>query len=153
MSATLAPSPEGCLSALMVSQFGEKSQWTARPRGLFQAGEPQINQPLPPESDGGGTGLECSRDGPSTEEPGALVEADDGARRRPLKKYRAAPWQADDLKPHRTRLFNLSKDPNFVAKFWDIVGLYLTHRRRPWSSVATRKASARLWSAPSPAFP
>jgi transposase len=34
-------------------------------------------------------------------------------------------WQANDLKPHRTRLFKLSKDPHFGAKFWDIVGLYL----------------------------
>ena len=34
-------------------------------------------------------------------------------------------WRANDLKPHRTRLFKLSKDPHFEAKFWDIVGLYL----------------------------
>jgi transposase len=34
-------------------------------------------------------------------------------------------WQANDLKPHRTRLFKLSQDPHFGAKFWDIVGLYL----------------------------
>jgi transposase len=34
-------------------------------------------------------------------------------------------WQANELKPHRTRLFKLSKDPHFVAKFWDVIGLYL----------------------------
>ena len=34
-------------------------------------------------------------------------------------------WRANDLKPHRTRLFKLSKDAHFAAKFWDIVGLYL----------------------------
>ena len=34
-------------------------------------------------------------------------------------------WAANDLKPHRTRLFKLSNDPQFEAKFWDIVGLYL----------------------------
>jgi transposase len=34
-------------------------------------------------------------------------------------------WQANDLKPHRTRLFKLSKDPHFEAKFWDVIGLYL----------------------------
>jgi transposase len=34
-------------------------------------------------------------------------------------------WQQNDLKPHVTRTFKLSRDPNFEAKFWDIVGLYL----------------------------
>jgi transposase len=34
-------------------------------------------------------------------------------------------WTANDLKPHRTRLFKLSNDPQFEAKFWDVVGLYL----------------------------
>jgi transposase len=34
-------------------------------------------------------------------------------------------WQAHELKPHLTRSFKLSRDPNFVAKVEDIVGLYL----------------------------
>jgi transposase len=34
-------------------------------------------------------------------------------------------WEHNELKPHQTRTFKLSKDPNFEAKFWDIVGLYL----------------------------
>jgi transposase len=34
-------------------------------------------------------------------------------------------WAANDLKPHRTRTFKLSQDPNFKAKFWDVIGLYL----------------------------
>jgi transposase len=34
-------------------------------------------------------------------------------------------WRANDLKPHRTRLFKLSEDPHFEAKFWDVIGLYL----------------------------
>lgn len=34
-------------------------------------------------------------------------------------------WAANDLKPHRERTFKLSKDPDFEAKFWDVVGLYL----------------------------
>ena len=34
-------------------------------------------------------------------------------------------WAANDLKPHRTRTFKLSNDPQFETKFWDIVGLYL----------------------------
>ena len=30
-------------------------------------------------------------------------------------------WRANDLKPHRTRTFKLSREP----KFWDVIGLYL----------------------------
>ncbi|MDG6387832.1 IS630 family transposase, partial [Pseudomonas syringae] len=28
-------------------------------------------------------------------------------------------------KPHLTRTFKLSNDPNFEEKFWDVIGLYL----------------------------
>jgi len=34
-------------------------------------------------------------------------------------------WAANDLKPHRTRTFKLSNDPQFEMKFWDVIGLYL----------------------------
>src|SRR5712692_3791155 len=34
-------------------------------------------------------------------------------------------WVAHGLKPHLTKTFKLSRDPNFVAKVEDIVGLYL----------------------------
>jgi transposase len=34
-------------------------------------------------------------------------------------------WAANDLKPHRTRTFKLSNDPQFETKFWDVIGLYL----------------------------
>ena len=34
-------------------------------------------------------------------------------------------WRAHKLRPHRVRAFKLSKDPAFVAKLRDIVGLYL----------------------------
>ncbi len=34
-------------------------------------------------------------------------------------------WKANDLKPHRTRTFKVSQDPQFEAKFWDVIGLYL----------------------------
>ena len=34
-------------------------------------------------------------------------------------------WQANDLKPHLTRTFKLSRDPQFEPKFWDVIGLYL----------------------------
>jgi transposase len=34
-------------------------------------------------------------------------------------------WSANDIKPHVTRTFKLSKDARFVEKFWDIIGLYM----------------------------
>ena len=35
-------------------------------------------------------------------------------------------WRAHGLKPHLVRRFKISRDPHFVAKLEDIVGLYLT---------------------------
>jgi transposase len=34
-------------------------------------------------------------------------------------------WSRNDIKPHLTRTFKLSNDPDFVPKFWDVIGLYL----------------------------
>ena len=34
-------------------------------------------------------------------------------------------WRRHGLRPHRTRLFKLSNDPQFAAKLSDIVGLYV----------------------------
>jgi transposase len=34
-------------------------------------------------------------------------------------------WQAHGLQPHRTETFQLSRDPHFVRKLRDVVGLYL----------------------------
>ena len=34
-------------------------------------------------------------------------------------------WAANDIKPHLSRTFKLSKDKQFEAKFWDVIGLYL----------------------------
>jgi transposase len=34
-------------------------------------------------------------------------------------------WRQNDLKPHLTRTFKLSRDPQFEPKFWDVIGLYL----------------------------
>lgn len=35
-------------------------------------------------------------------------------------------WNRNEIKPHLTRTFKVSNDPNFVAKFWDVIGLYLS---------------------------
>ena len=34
-------------------------------------------------------------------------------------------WASNDLKPHLTRTFKLSRDPHFEPKFWDVIGLCL----------------------------
>lgn len=34
-------------------------------------------------------------------------------------------WQAHQIKPHRTRGFKVSRDPQFLEKLTDVVGLYL----------------------------
>ena len=34
-------------------------------------------------------------------------------------------WQAANLQPHRTKTFKLSRDPHFVHKLRDVVGLYM----------------------------
>jgi transposase len=35
-------------------------------------------------------------------------------------------WQEHELQPHRQETFKLSRDPDFVAKLLDVVGVYLT---------------------------
>ena len=35
-------------------------------------------------------------------------------------------WAANAIQPHLTRPFKLSRDPHFEAKFWDVIGLYLS---------------------------
>src|SRR5438046_909966 len=35
------------------------------------------------------------------------------------------PWQLHNLKPHLSRTFKLSRDPKFIEKLTDVVGLYL----------------------------
>jgi transposase len=35
-------------------------------------------------------------------------------------------WQDHQLKPHRTKSFKLSRDPEFIEKLTDVVGVYLT---------------------------
>jgi len=34
-------------------------------------------------------------------------------------------WRSHNIKPHRTRTFKLSRDPRFLEKLTDVVGLYL----------------------------
>ena len=38
-------------------------------------------------------------------------------------------WHAHGLKPHLSRTFKVSTDPQFAEKLTDVVGLYLNHSR------------------------
>jgi hypothetical protein len=58
-------------------------------------------------------------------------------------------WKAHWLAPHRVRTFKLSKDPQFVPKLRDVVGLYLPRPRTRLSSRSTRRARYRRSTAPS----
>ena len=59
-------------------------------------------------------------------------------------------WAAHGLKPHLTKTFKLLRDPNFVAKVEDIVGLYLNppdkalvlavDERDPWGADNDRRS-------------
>ena len=55
-------------------------------------------------------------------------------------------WQLHNLKPHLNRTFKLSRDPKFVEKLTDVVGLYLNPARRltkPEPSKGCRRPAPR----------
>ena len=56
-------------------------------------------------------------------------------------------WQMHNLKPHLSRTLKLSRDAKFLEKLTDVVGLYLTPRRRLWYCVWTRRVKSKRWTA------
>ena len=62
-------------------------------------------------------------------------------------------WSTNDIKPHRTRIFKLSCDQQFEAKFWDVIGVYLDPPDNAVVLAAMRKASVRRCSGANPACP
>jgi hypothetical protein len=58
-------------------------------------------------------------------------------------------WQAHELQPHRVRRFKLSKDPEFVPKLREIVGLYVNPPAYATCSRSTRNRRSRRSTAPS----
>ena len=52
-------------------------------------------------------------------------------------------WREHPLKPHQVKGFKVSNDPLFAEKLRDVVGLYLTRRRRPSCFRSTKKAKSR----------
>jgi transposase len=62
-------------------------------------------------------------------------------------------WAANDLKPHRTRTFKLSNDPEFEAKFWDVIGLYLNPPTRALVLCCDEKSQCQALERTQPGLP
>jgi transposase len=62
-------------------------------------------------------------------------------------------WAANDLKPHRTRTFKLSNDPEFERKFWDVIGLYLDPPARAVVLCCDEKSQCQALERTQPGLP
>ena len=62
-------------------------------------------------------------------------------------------WSRNDLKPHRTRTFKLSKDPQFEAKFWDVIGLYLDPPQKALVLCCDEKSQCQALERTQPGLP
>lgn len=62
-------------------------------------------------------------------------------------------WRANDLKPHLTRTFKLSRDPEFERKFWDVIGLYLAPPERALVLCCDEKSQCQALERTQPALP
>src|SRR5208282_5811233 len=62
-------------------------------------------------------------------------------------------WQANDLKPHRVRTFKLSRDPQFEAKFWDVIGLYLDPPQKALVLCCDEKSQCQALERSQPGLP
>jgi transposase len=62
-------------------------------------------------------------------------------------------WQAHGLTPHRTRTFKLSRDPQFVEKLTDVVGLYLNPPDQALVFCADEKSQIQALDRTQPGLP
>jgi transposase len=62
-------------------------------------------------------------------------------------------WAANDIKPHLTRTFKLSRDPHFEAKFWDVIGLYLNPPNRALVLCCDEKSQCQALERTQPGLP
>ena len=62
-------------------------------------------------------------------------------------------WASNDIKPHVTRTFKVSKDPEFEAKFWDIIGLYLNPPDRALVVCCDEKSQCQALERTQPGLP
>ena len=62
-------------------------------------------------------------------------------------------WDAHGLKPHRVRTFKLSRDPEFVKKLRDVVGLYLNPPDKALVLCVDEKSQIQALDRTQPALP
>src|SRR3974377_1180902 len=62
-------------------------------------------------------------------------------------------WRAFSLQPHRSETFKLSKDPLFVEKVRDIVGLYLAPPERALVLCVDEKSQIQALDRTQPLLP
>jgi len=62
-------------------------------------------------------------------------------------------WRANGLKPHRVRGFKVSRDPKFVEKLEDIVGLYLSPPEHALVLSCDEKSEVQALDRTQPALP
>lgn len=62
-------------------------------------------------------------------------------------------WKANGIKPHLTRTFKLSNDKQFEAKFWDVIGLYLSPPDRSLVLCCDEKSQCQALERTQPGLP
>lgn len=62
-------------------------------------------------------------------------------------------WRANDIKPHLTRTFKLSNDPQFETKFWDVIGLYLNPPAKALVLCCDEKSQCQALERTQPGLP
>src|SRR5262249_10687700 len=62
-------------------------------------------------------------------------------------------WSATAIKPHLVRTFKLSRDPQFEAKFWDVIGLYLDPPDRALVLCCDEKSQRQALERTQPGLP
>jgi hypothetical protein len=62
-------------------------------------------------------------------------------------------WRAHKLQPHRTKTFKLSRDPKFLEKMTDVVGLYLNPPQEAIVLCVDEKSQIQALDRPQPGLP
>src|SRR3989454_512665 len=62
-------------------------------------------------------------------------------------------WQSHQIKPHRTKGFKLSRDPNFLQKLTDVVGLYLNPPQKALVLCVDEKSQIQALDRTQPGVP
>jgi transposase len=62
-------------------------------------------------------------------------------------------WRSHNIKPHRTRTFKLSRDPKFLEKLTDVVGLYLNPPDKAMVLCVDEKSQIQALNRTQPGLP